>query len=461
MKKKYGKYYLVIIIAIVALLFTWIYPSVTCSDVCEASKETVRAGIMDFFTMIYFSFYYRMNELFLLFAIGGCYGVLSQTKAYRKMIDKVSNFVEGRELISTLVVTLVMGLYAAFCDQLLVLLIFVPFIITVYLKAGRDRITALMAAFGGMFIGTSGAILGTHGIAGLALSMGLNVSTKVGVKIVMFIMSYVLFNLFAWFHMKKQTKLVDSTKYDMFTTEELDEKGVKKYNKVNVWPTAILMIVCAIIALLAFVNWKESFNVTLFSDSLTKFKTNADFLYHVVGDVDAFGDWTYIALSGVLVLFTLVIGLINGRKEFLFHDFGKGMKKITKVAVMFGLVQIIFTISFVYGWAFNPTIAIIGTKFNVIKMLIAAMFISFFAVDPTLITYVLGLHFVTLFSEKLFLTSFIFTAGYSIIQVIAPTSFLLMIALTYLNVPYTKWLKEIWKYALCLLLMSIIIALVI
>ena len=134
---------------------------------------------------------------------------------------------------------------------------------------------------------------------------------------------------------------------------------------------------------------------------------------------------------------------------------------MAKVAVMFGLVQIIFTISFVYGWAFNPTIAIMGTKFNVIKMLIAAMFISFFAVDPTLITYVLGLHFVTLFSEKLFLTSFIFTAGYSIIQVLAPTSFLLMIALTYLNVPYTKWLKEMWKYALCLLLMALIIALVI
>ena len=431
MKKKYGKYYLVIIIAIVALLFTWIFPSVTCTDVCEASKETVRAGIMDFFTMIYFSFYYRMNEIFLLFAIGGTYGVLSQTKAYRKMIDKVSLFVEGRELISTLVVTLVMGLYAAFCDQLLVLLIFVPFIITVY------------------------------GIAGLAVSMGLKVSTKVVVKIVMFIVSYVLFNLFAWFHMKKQTKLVDSTKYDMFATEELDETGVKKYNKVNVWPTAILMIVCAIISLLAFVNWKESFNVALFSDSLTKFKTNADFLYHVVGDVDAFGDWTYIALTGVLVIFTLIIGLINGRKGFLLHDFGHGMKRMAKVAVMFGLVQIIFTISFVYGWAFNPTIAIMGTKFNVIKMLIAAMFISFFAIDPTLITYVLGLHFVTLFSEKLFLTSFIFTAGYSIIQVLAPTSFLLMIALTYLNVPYTKWLKEMWKYALCLLLMALIIALVI
>ncbi len=116
MKKKYGKYYLVTIIALVALLFTWIYPSVTCTDVCEASKETVRAGIMDFFTMVYFSFYYRMNEIFLLFAIGGSYGILSQTKAYRKIVDKVSNFVEGRELISTLVVTLVMGLYASFFD---------------------------------------------------------------------------------------------------------------------------------------------------------------------------------------------------------------------------------------------------------------------------------------------------------------------------------------------------------
>jgi hypothetical protein len=76
MKKKYGKFYLVTIIAIVALLFTWVFPSVTCTDVCEVSKETVRAGIMDFFTMLYFSFYYRMNEIFLLFSIGPSYGIL-------------------------------------------------------------------------------------------------------------------------------------------------------------------------------------------------------------------------------------------------------------------------------------------------------------------------------------------------------------------------------------------------
>jgi uncharacterized ion transporter superfamily protein YfcC len=237
MKKRYGKFYLVIIIALVALAFTWIYPNVTCGDVCTVANETTRAGIMDFFTMAFYSFYYRLNEIFYIFAIGGCYGVLHRTKAYRKIVDQVADFVRGKEIISTLVLTLVMGLYTAFCDQMLVLLLFVPFIITVYLKAGRDRITSILAAFGGMFIGTAGTLLGTNGMGRLGFSLGLEINEGILYKVVFFIASYVLYNLFAWLHIKKQTKLVDSTKYDLFNTEELDESDIKPYKITKVWPT--------------------------------------------------------------------------------------------------------------------------------------------------------------------------------------------------------------------------------
>ena len=224
MKNKYGKFYLVLILILVALVCTWMVPNVTCNEVCTSVEETTRAGIMDFFTMLFYSFYYRLNEIFYIFMIGGCYGVLSKTKPYRKMVDNVSEFVKGKEVIVTLVLTLLMGLYTAFCDQMLVLLLFVPFIITVYLKAGRDRITSIYAAFGGMFIGTAGVMLGTNGMGNLGVSLGLEINQGILYKVVFFVASYILFNLFAWLHIKKQNKLVDSTKYDLFNPEELDDQ---------------------------------------------------------------------------------------------------------------------------------------------------------------------------------------------------------------------------------------------
>ena len=143
-------------------------------------------------------------------------------------------------------------------------------------------------------------------------------------------------------------------------------------------------------------------------------------------------------------------------KYFMF-DFGHGMKKITKVAIMYGLVYTLFMISYAYGWAFNPVVKLLDGKFNIFKMFFATLLISLLAVDPELIIYVLNNHVLALYGEKLVATSLLFTAGYSIVQVIAPTSFVLMIALTYVNIPYTKWLKEIWKYALCLLVMFLIV----
>ena len=158
-----------------------------------------------------------------------------------------------------------------------------------------------------------------------------------------------------------------------------------------------------------------------------------------------------------MFIFTAIVSAMDKRTKYFAFDFGYGMKRIAKVAVMYGLVHVIFMISYVYGWAFNPVVKLLNGKYGLFRLYIAGVIASFLAIDPELVSYVLGLHMVSLYGKKLLELSLIFNAGYAIVQVIAPTSFLLMIALTYLNVPYTKWVKEIWKYALSLLVVSLII----
>ena len=53
-----------------------------------------------------------------------------------------------------------------------------------------------------------------------------------------------------------------------------------------------------------------------------------------------------------------------------------------------------------------------------------------------------------------------FQSIYGIVGIIGPTSFLLIVALKYLDVPYTSWVKYIWRFVLMLLLIVILVLLV-
>ena len=50
---------------------------------------------------------------------------------------------------------------------------------------------------------------------------------------------------------------------------------------------------------------------------------------------------------------------------------------------------------------------------------------------------------------------------YGFAMLFAPTSLVLMVVLNYLNIPYSKWLKNIWKLLLGFLLVLIVIFIII
>ena len=53
-----------------------------------------------------------------------------------------------------------------------------------------------------------------------------------------------------------------------------------------------------------------------------------------------------------------------------------------------------------------------------------------------------------------------FQSIYGIVAMIGPTSFLLIVVLKYFDVPYTSWVKYIWRFVLMLLLLVILVLLV-
>ena len=61
------------------------------------------------------------------------------------------------------------------------------------------------------------------------------------------------------------------------------------------------------------------------------------------------------------------------------------------------------------------------------------------------------------FANNLAVTGIIMHFGFALVQVLAPTSLMLMMALTYLDVPYKSWLSYIWKFALSILCVFLLV----
>lgn len=462
--KKNDKIIILLALGILFTILTWIVPAGSYQEGVFVSSGVIRAGVFDFLLVIYYALYYRASDIFYLLVLGGFYGVLSKTKGYSKLVSKTVNLIKGKEILAMLLITLVMGAYVSISSDIMPLLTVVPFIITVFLKRGQDRLTALSAGFGGIFIGTFGLTVGTYGVGELTNAMSLTVNDGMWFKIVLFVIAYGLYNLFAILHMKKQAKMVNHTKYDEFTTTKLDEKDIKPSKRQRVWPTLLLFSICTIVTLIAYINWNDSFGITLFDDLMTKIETltisEVPVLSSFLGSFSAFGSWTdLLPLSFVILVTTIVIAIVNKVKlsEFI-EDFATGMKKISKVVVIYVLAMSIFVLSYYFSWPTTMINAIFGNgNFNIFTLLIVAVLCGLMYVDPEYIGYIFGTYLTLTFADQLIATSLIMHAGYALSMVLVPSSFILMIALSYLDIPYSKWLKYIWKFALAIFVVLIIL----
>lgn len=461
--KKNDKIKIVFCVLIFTMIITWFLSGGTfdASGTFEAAKMT-RGGIFDIILALMYSFYYKIHNVFFLFTVGGVYGVLSQTKSYRKLVDKTVNLIKGKETLFFLLTTFLIGLFTSLCDEIMVILMFIPFIVSVFLRCGKDRITALSAGIGGIFIGIIGNTFGTYGVENMHSIIGLSYTKGIGFKIAFFVIAYVLYNLFAIMHMNKQKKSLDETEYDPFLTEELVEE--KKKKKVKMWPTITMIILLIIVTILAYINWKTSFGIELFEKIEKGFEElsikGIPILYSIAGSTSAFGNWNdLMGASAILIITTIVISLTNklSLDEFI-ENYIEGMKKVIRIVVMYGLIYAIFVVVNWYGWPTTLINTLIGSgKFNIITMLIAAIVASFYFIENNYTGYILGEFIKNNFEKNALAVTLMFNSTFGVLTAILPTGFITMLGLTALDISYKSWVKYIWKFVLSMLVVIVLI----
>lgn len=465
MNKKNDKIIIVLITMAVFLVLSWFIKisSVNTSGMLTEG-EIIRLGLFEVLSMIFYSFQREIDVILYILMVGGCYGILKNTKSYRKLVDNTSRIIKGHEIIAFAVITLIMGLYVSISSELLALFFIIPFIVSVFLRRGCDKLTAISAAFGGIFIGYLGQTFGTYGLQNLLDATGVTYTDFMWQKWVLFGIAYILYTLFAILHIK-HTKKKDYTEADMYCPEKLIENKVPKKKRTKVWPTIAIMAFTLVIIMLGYISWNDSFNVKIFTELNTSFQSAM-----MVNDValpstfigtsmSGLGEWSdFVHAIFLFLIATVVIALIN-KVSFadMIKDFGKGAKKISKVAVIYALTYTLLYLFAISPWPATIIHAIFGeNSYNLFTLFIAAFLILTVCIDPGYSAAVYGTFLTYAFADNIVVSTIVWRLGGALSTLIVPTSFVLLMALSYADISYKKWLKYIWKFVLSFAVVALI-----
>ena len=114
-----------------------------------------------------------------------------------------------------------------------------------------------------------------------------------------------------------------------------------------------------------------------------------------------------------------------------------------------------------YFSAYLPTLTNMifsgATKFNPYLVSLVAFIGNVFHTDLGFTGYVVGGYFISTFGQNVDVIHIIFTSMYGFVGLFVPTSALLVIGLSYLDIDYKTWIKHIWVFALALLVILLIL----
>ncbi len=464
--KKYDLLKVLGIIFLVIMLISWVVPAGVYSNSTFVSQEaTSPIGLYDIFRtpLITIATFIQYGILFL--AIGGFYGVLNKTGVYAKLVDRITDKWQKKQKKFLMITVAIFALLSSLFGLNSVIFILVPFFATILLKLGYKKITALASTVGAMLVGQIGCTLGleTWGylrVVFYQMGYDITMTTLILVRIILFLITVLLFALL----LSKNTKNEDKkAKKDEKVEIPLYEENTSKKGFV---PLIIIGLFVIALLFVGVYNWYYTFDLDVFAnlyETVTQFEVNGYTLFdNLLGNISVIGYWGNYDIAVLLVIASLVISWVYSIK---FTDaidgFVKGMKEMLVPALYGMLASIIFAVFLNMSSNFVYTIVNQFTEsgeFSLPGVLGSALVTSFTYNDfPTLVSYFMN--FFSLYDTNVIpVVALIFQAIYGLVMIIAPTSIFLLVGLSYFKVSYKEWFNYIWKYALLMLGVVIVIA---
>ncbi len=409
------------------------------------------------------------NIVLAFVSIGIFYGVLNGTGVYTKLINDIKTKLENKKILFTMLIAFFYMLYSSLTGLYLVLFFLLPLVSAVMYKLKIAKLTTFASTIGAMLLGTIGSLYNPN-INGLnRILVGVSINNSILPRIIFFVMLLILLLTFVFLNYKEE----ESDSINLLNEEENDKKirGKKKVEEINKSYIPIIITISSIVVILTvcMYNWYYMFSSTSITNGYnnlinTNIKDYA-FMKNILGLSEAFGYWTGFTMSALLIISSLIVSFLYSIKiDKIFDNMKKGF--IDMIPTLFysilSLSLIVISLhnsnSFIYSFI-NRILLVKNQIFGVLL----SSFVHNICINDyfALLSSLIGIFSKTYGTESINLTLLSTQIGHGISGLITPFNIYLIAGLSFLNIPYTKWIKFIWKFLLILIVLSIIILLIV
>lgn len=510
--KRHNTIKVVLITLLVFMLLSWILPAAYFSG-SYADQGRVQMGLFDLFSYPTTAISYFGYIAVFILVVGGFYGILNTIPAYRTLLDNTSKKFQKHGKLVISIIMILLAVITSICGLQLGLIIFFPFLVSLILLMGYDKIVAALTLVGSTMIGVAGSLFAYGNTSVILSTLSLKITSNWGAKLIILLLGLALLivNTILYINSldKKKKSVKASTKKESTKKESTKKESTKKEDtkknsttkkstktttktaektepvkvvktksdidyyvpsevkgKHKVWPLVVAFSVIFIIMILAFISWSNAFKISAMEDAtsaVTGFKVFGFALFgKLLGNVNAFGSWTLNDLSLVMIITAAFLMIVYKIK---FNDglqaFITGAKRALEPACLVILIYTcLVTVTYhpfqltIYKFLFGFT-----KGFNVFTSSIAAILASVFNADPLYAFQSVLPYLASLVSKKstYAVIGVVYQAMYGVTMLVAPTSVVLMTVLSYLGISYKEWWKNIWKLVLELFILMLII----
>lgn len=459
--KKNGLLKIIGILALIIMVLSWIIPSSYYSGSTVIDLGTMPVGIFDLLSYPFLSFQYFIQTVVFILTVGTLYGVLANTGKYRNILEKLVKRLKGKEQLFMVIITLILTALSSILGLNLMMFVFIPALVAIILLMGYDKITAFLITIIPMFIGMIGSTYSIYINGYINQVIGITgFDNDLLTKVALLVIGYVIYIMFTLNYAKKAKK----AKLD--SEEEIPFIGEKKQVKKASWPIYVIFAIIFILLILAPTPWADVFGVEFFSklhETITDWTIGEyPLVANLLGYLEGFGSWTYLEISMIIFAAAIIIGFTYKQKlSEIIDNMLNGLKKMLKPALLvsFSMMIIIMTAYHPFYITITDYIINLSDNFNIFLTSFITIIGSVLNVDmiylaQSSIPLIAGTFPAT---EAINSLAIITQSFYGLTMLIAPTSTLLILGLTYLDIPYVEWLKKSWKLLLELFVVIVII----
>ena len=455
-----------LVILVVALLTwcikggSWDYTS-SESVSYVASEAAKTTGIHELFLSLYYAVNYYLIQIVFLVILGAFYGVISKTNGYKAMVKKIASIFDGREKVFTLITSLIIAVLTSVTTQPIVVLTFIPLIISVAKELKISKINTMLMTFGALAIGLMGLTIGTYGTYYASSQLSTDLSQGMTYRVIVLLIGYLALNIFMVLFNKKNNKL-----------EVVDEvfETTKEDSKAKAWPFFLIFGLLFVFIILGYISWSGVLNIDTFetfhewlTTKIVIGKEEVPIFGKILGAISAFGNWDAFVINYIMLIILIFTKFFNHIKlDTLLDNALAGIKKMAKPIVLVVMAYSVFVLCYWSGMtntivnAFNS-----GSNFNPYMVALGNTITDFLHVDVEYTGFAFGAFYAAKYANYVPQLLTIFAVSSGIVALIAPTSIYMLIGLSFTELSYKDYFKAIWKFIVALLIVLALILTVI